>query len=124
MAQLRVALAEFERLAVLQAEGHPPDLHRNHLGGAGVDQPEAGIVTGPADAVAGAEFDLLGPVDLAAAPPPADPLRLPGDRPAPAVFEQHLAGFVIDADYLPLVALLDADPFVGPVERTTTSPGP
>ena len=51
MAQLRVVLAEFEGLAVLQTERHAPVRDPDDLSRAAVDQPEAGIVAGPADAV-------------------------------------------------------------------------
>ena len=49
-----------------------PPVTRHHLDGGAVDQPERLVIAGPADAVAGAEFDRLGPVDLAAAPPSGD----------------------------------------------------
>ena len=67
MAQLRIAPAEFERLAVLQAERHAPVRDPEHFRRAAVDQAQPCVVARPADAVAGAELDLLGAVDLAAA---------------------------------------------------------
>ena len=117
MAQLRVAAPEFELLPVLEPEGYPAVCDRFDFGGAAVDQPQPGIVAGPADAVAGAKLDPLGPVDLGAAPAPADFAGLPGDRAAPAVVQQHAAAPVIDARDAALVAFLDADPLVGAVER-------
>ena len=66
MAQLRVALAQFQLLAVLKLECDAAVCYRDHLCRAAVHQPQAGVVAGPADAVAGAQLDVLGPVDLAA----------------------------------------------------------
>ena len=45
--------------------------------------PRPASVARPADAVARPELDLLGPVDLAATPAPADLLRFPGDLSRP-----------------------------------------
>ena len=94
MAQLRVVSPELERLAVLQLEGHPAVPDREHLGGAAVHQPQPGIVSGPADAVAGTKLDPFCPLDLAAAAPPADLARLAGvDRiELLGVAHQHHAG--------------------------------
>ena len=72
MAQLRVVLAEFEGLAVLQTERHAPVRNPDDLSRAAVDQPEAGIVAGPADAVAGPELDVLGP--MTSLPPRLPPI--------------------------------------------------
>ena len=86
MAQLGVAGGEVERAPVLEAERHPAVPHRRDLGRAAVDQPEARVVAGPADAVAGAQLDLLAAVDLDAAGARRDPVGLPGDgraRPPP-----------------------------------------
>ena len=59
MAELRVAGDEVERAPVLRAERNPAVLDRRDLGGAAVDEPEPGIVPGPADAVASPELDLV-----------------------------------------------------------------
>ena len=117
MAQLRIAGPELERLAVLQPERHPAVRNGKDLGGAAVHQPQPGVVAGPADAVARAQLDALDPVDLAAALAPADLGGLPGDLAALAVVEQHLVALVIHAGDAALVALFDADPLVGAVER-------
>ena len=117
MAQLRVPAAQFELLAVLQLERHPALRGRENLRRPAVDEPEPGIVARPADAVAGAQLDALSPVDLAAATAPADLSRLPGHLAAVTAFQHHLPGLVINADNAALVALLDADPLVGTVER-------
>ena len=70
----------------------------------------------PANAVTRAQLDVLGPVDLAAAPATADFFRLPGDSPAVLAFKHDLAGLVVHARDPALVALVDADPFVGAME--------
>ena len=70
MAELRVPASELKPATVLKLERDPPVPDREDLGGAAVDQPEPGIVAGPADAVTGAKLDVLGPVDVGAAPPP------------------------------------------------------
>ncbi len=117
MAELRVVPAQFELLAVLQLERHPAVRDREHLGGPAVHQPQPGIVAGPADAVAGAKFYVLPAVDLAAAPVSADLAGFPGDGPAVPPVQHDLAGLVVHARHTALVALLDADPLVGAVER-------
>ena len=89
---------------------------RRHLGRLAVHEPEAGIVAGPADAVAGPELHLLPPVDLDAARPGRDPARLPRDCPAVLAREPHRPGGVINACDPQLVALLNAEALVGPVE--------
>ena len=117
MAQLRVVPAEFKGLSALQPERHPPVRDGYNLGGAAVHQPQPGIVAGPADAIAGAKLDAFCPVDLAAAPAPADLARPPSDRPAVPAFQHDLAGLVVHARHAAFVALPDADPLVGAVER-------
>ena len=54
MAELRSVLAERQHPPVLEPERDSSSLDRADLGGMAVDEPEAGIVPGPADAVAGA----------------------------------------------------------------------
>ena len=115
MTQLRTAAAELELAPVLELEGDPPVRHRLDLCGAAVDEPEAVVIPGPADAVPGPELDPLGPVDLGAAPAPADFRRLPGNRAAALAFQPHGIGLVVDTDHL--IALLDAEPLVWTVER-------
>ena len=108
MAQLRVVPPEFERLPILQVERHPPIRNPENLHRAAVDQPEPGVVEGPADAVARAQLDLLDAVDLAAAPARADLLRFPGHRGAVPTFEQDVADLVVYTGHTPFVALPDA----------------
>ena len=105
VAQLRVVPAQLELPAVLQGERHPAARDRHHFRRPAVHQPQPGIVARPADAVAGAELDLLGPVDLAAASPPADLARLPCDGAAVPAFQNDLAGLVVHAGDAAFVAL-------------------
>ena len=59
MAELRVAGGEIEHAPVVQPERDSPVLHRRDLGGRAVDEPGPGIVACPAEAIAGAEFEIL-----------------------------------------------------------------
>ena len=120
MAELRSVLAERRHPSVLEPERDSASFDRMNLGGVAVDEPETGIVPGPADAVAGAQLDRLGTVDLDGAAPAADPARLPRDRlPAPA-FQHHRPGRMIDAGHAAFVALLDTE---APVVPLKSQPG-
>ena len=54
MAKLRIRPARSRVPSVLKTERHPPVPDLGNLSGAAVDQPETGVVAGPADAVADA----------------------------------------------------------------------
>ena len=116
MAELWIARVHVERAPVLEPERHPPVVGRRHLRGPAIDEAERAIVAGSADAVADAELDALGPVDLGAAPASADLGGLPEHQAVLAAVEQHRAAPVVDTDDAPLVVLLDAEPPVGAVE--------
>jgi hypothetical protein len=116
MAELWIARVHVERAPVLEPERHPPVVGRRHLRGPAIDEAERAIVAGSADAVADAELDALGPVDLGAAPVFADLGGLPEHQAVLAAVEQHGAAPVVDTDDTPLVARLDAEPPVGAVE--------
>ena len=116
MAELWIARVHVERAPVLEPEHHRPAVGRRHLRGLAIDAAEPAIVAGPADAVADAELDALGLVDLGVAPAPADLGGLPVHQAVLAAVEQHDAAPVVDTDDAPLVVLLDAEPPVGAVE--------
>ena len=116
MAELRISRVHVERAPVLEPERHPPVVGRRHLRGPAIDEAERAIVAGSADAVADAELDALGPVDLGAAPASADLGGLPEHQAVLAAVEQHGAAPVVDTDDAPLVARLDAEPPVGAAE--------
>ena len=116
MAQLRIARGQREPAPVLQREGHPPVADVQDFGRDAVDDPEAGVVARPPDAVAGAKLDNLGPVDLGSALAPADLRRLPGDAPAVRAFEMDGSPLALDALDAPFVALCDPEALVGTVE--------
>ena len=61
MAELWIARVHVERAPVLEPEHHRPAVGRRHLRGLAIDAAEPAIVAGPADAVADAELDALGP---------------------------------------------------------------
>ena len=82
VAELRIARGEIEHAPVLQAEAHPAAHDLRYLGDAAVDEPEAGVVAGPADAVAGTQLDVLAAVDLDAAGARGETVGIPRDRPA------------------------------------------
>ena len=88
---LRISGVHVEHAPILQAEADPAVLDRHHLGGLAVDEPETGVVAGPADAVVATELDPLLPVNLGPAYTPAALRGLP-DRPIPVLsFEHHSA---------------------------------
>ena len=89
MAELRISRVHVERAPVLEPERHPPVVGRRHLRGPAIDEAERAIVAGSADAVADAELDALGPVDLGAAPASADLGGLPEHQAVLAAVEQH-----------------------------------
>ena len=64
MAKLRIARCKIEHAPVPEAERHLAACDRRDLGRLAVDEPEAVVVTRPADAVAGAKLDVLAPVHL------------------------------------------------------------
>ena len=64
MAKLRISGGHIQHPPVSETERHLAASDRRDLGRLAVDEPEAGIVAGPAEAVAGAELDVLTPVDL------------------------------------------------------------
>ena len=82
VAELRIARGEIECAPVLQAEAHPAAHDLRYLGDAAVDKPEAGVVAGPANAVADAQLDVLAAVDLDAAGARGEAVGIPRDRPA------------------------------------------
>ena len=69
----------FAGLAVDSHVGHGAVSHRRDLGRGAVDEPEPGVVAGPADAVAAAELHRLAPVDLDPAGAGRESVGLPGD---------------------------------------------
>ncbi len=78
MVQMWVALAEFQRPAVAEPERDAVALDPHDFRRVTVEQPEAGVVAGPANAVAGTQLQGLGPVDLDRAALRTDRARPPG----------------------------------------------
>ena len=96
MAKLRIAGGEVEHPPVAETEHHLAARDRRDLGRLAIDEPEAGIVAGPADAVAGAELHVLAPVNLDASRARAEPVGLPGDGLSLFSLQHHRAGLAID----------------------------
>ena len=65
MAQLWIAAFQFEFPLVLESEYYTSAFDGHDLRGPAVDQPQALVVADPADAVAGAQFDVFRTVDFA-----------------------------------------------------------
>ena len=82
MAELQISRVHVERAPVLEPERHPPVVGRRHLRGPAIDEAEPAIVAGSADAVADAELDALGPVDLGAARRPPISAGFQSTRPS------------------------------------------
>ena len=109
-------LPSSSRPAVAEPEGNPVAPDRRHFRRVAVDQPEAGVVTGPADAIAGADLHALGAVDLDRAALRTDPARPPGDGLSVQPLQHHRAPGPVDPGDAALVALRNAEAAIVPVE--------
>ena len=76
VAQLRIVLAHVENPSVLQAEHHRPILLHGHLCRRAVDEFVPRIVPDPSDAVARAESDGVGVINLDPTRPAGEPVRI------------------------------------------------
>ena len=87
MTQLSVAFVPVDHPSVLERKRHRCVLHPGHLGRLAVDEPEAVVVSRPADAVALAKLEVFRPVHLHPAGSCGELVRHPGDeRPVPPSF--------------------------------------
>ena len=116
MAKLRIAGGEVERAPVAEAERHLAACDPRDFGGGAVDEPEPGVVAGPADAVAGAKLHLFGPIHLDPARARSEPVGLPGDGLSVLSLQHHRVGLAVHTRDAQLVALLDPETLVGAVE--------
>ena len=109
MTQLRIVLAEFQRLSVCKLEPDPPVPDRGDLGRVAVREPEPEIVAGPADAVAGAQVHGLCPVDLDPAAFRPDLAGPPRNGFVPGILQHHRPLGSIHPGDATLVALRDSE---------------
>ena len=96
MAQLGIAPAHVEHPPVLQPERRHVVFHAGNLGGLAVDETETLVVPGPANTVALAKLDRVGPINLDTARFRSEATGLPGRGPAVLSGEIHDPIAVVD----------------------------